>query len=316
VVPRSGSCFGFLEAVSFAAVPDRSSGRAQLAQWITRDDHPLTARVIVNRVWQHHFGRGIVATPSNFGIRGEPPSHPELLDWLTAWFVSRGWSIKDLHRQILLSKTYQLSSEFDPQNALIDPGNRWLWHFQRSRLDAESIRDAMLSVSGRLDRRRPPAHPFPPIETWRWTQHNAFKEVYASQHRSVFLMTQRLVKHPYLAIFDGPDTNTSTDVRPHSTVPTQALFLMNNPFVEAQAEAFARRLTVEESDPERRLERAWEIAWGRPPLPPEIDRARRYLESYSTALLSLGTPTGKTEIDAWTSLARILLTSNEFLYVE
>ena len=243
VVPRSGSCFGFLKAVSCAAVPERSSGRAQLAQWITRDDHPLTARVIVNRVWQHHFGRGIVATPSNFGIRGEPPSHPELLDWLTAWFISHGWSIKDLHRQILLSRTYQLSSDFDQQNALIDPGNRWLWHFQRSRLDAESIRDAMLSVSGQLDRRRPPAHPFPPIETWRWTQHNAFKEVYASQHRSVFLMTQRLVKHPYLAIFDGPDTNTSTDVRPHSTVPTQALFLMNNPFVEAQAEAFARRLT-------------------------------------------------------------------------
>ena len=122
--------------------------------------------------------------------------------------------------------------------------------FQRSRLDAESIRDAMLSVSGQLDRRRPPAHPFPPIETWRWTQHNAFKEVYVSQHRSVFLMTQRLVKHPYLAIFDGPDTNTSTDVRPHSTVPTQALFLMNNPFVEAQAEALARRLAREESDPE------------------------------------------------------------------
>ena len=272
--------------------------------------------MIVNRVWQHHFGRGIVATPSNFGIRGEPPSHPELLDWLAAWFVSHGWRIKDLHRQILLSRTYQLSSDFDQQNALIDPGNQWLWRYQRSRLDAESIRDAMLSVSGQLDRRRPPAHPFPPIETWRWTQHNAFKEVYPSQHRSVFLMTQRLVKHPYLAIFDGPDTNTSTDVRPHSTVPTQALFLMNNPFVEAQAEAFARRLTVGESDPERRLQLAWEMAWGRPPLPREIDRANRYLETYSKALTTVGTSTQKTELDAWTSLARILLTSNEFLYVE
>jgi hypothetical protein len=316
VVARSGSCFSFLELLSAATVPRRSSGRAQLAQWITRDDHPLTARVIVNRVWQHHLGRGIVATPSNFGIRGEPPSHPELLDWLTAWFISRGWSIKDLHRQILLSKTYQLSSDFDEQNALIDPGNRWLWHFQRRRLDAESIRDAMLSVSGQLDLRRPPAHPFPPIETWRWTQHNAFKEIYPSQHRSVFLMTQRLVKHPYLAIFDGPDTNTSTDVRPHSTVPTQALFLMNNPFVEAQAEAFARRLTLDQCNPERRLERACELAWGRPPLPPEIDRAKRYLERYSTALAALATSTRNTELQSWTSLAKILLTSNEFLYVE
>jgi hypothetical protein len=316
VVPRTSSCFGFLKTVSFAAVPERSSGRAQLAQWITRDDHPLTSRVTVNRVWQHHFGRGIVATPSNFGIRGEPPSHPELLDWLTAWFVSHGWSIKDLHRQILLSRTYQLSSDFDQQNALTDPGNRWLWHFQRSRLDAESIRDAMLSVSGQLDRRRPPAHPFPPIETWRWTQHNAFKEVYPSHHRSVFLMTQRLVKHPYMAIFDGPDTNTSTDVRPHSTVPTQALFLMNNPFVEAQASALARRLAREEGDPERRVQLAWEKAWGRPPLPSDIDRARRYLESYSNALATMGTSTQKIELDAWTSLAKILLTSNEFLYVD
>ena len=249
VVARTGSCLDFLRAVPPVACPgpgQRSSASSRSGSRATTI--PLTARVIVNRVWQHHFGRGIVATPSNFGVRGEPPSHPELLDWLTARFIAHGWSIKDLHRQILLSKTYQLSSDFDDDDALIDPGNRWLWHFPRSRLDAESIRDAMLSVSGQLDRRRPPAHPFPPIETWRWTQHNAFKEIYPSQQRSVYLMTQRLVKHPYLAIFDGPDTNTSTDVRPHSTVPTQALFLMNNPFVEAQAEAFARRLALEDRD--------------------------------------------------------------------
>ena len=223
-----------------------------------------------------------MATPSNFGLRGEPPSHPELLDWLAARLVASGWSIKDLHRQILLSRTYQLSSGDDARNATVDPGNRWLWRFQRRRLDAESIRDAMLAVSGELDRRRAGPHPFPPIEQWAWTQHNPFKAVYPSDQRTVFLMTQRLVKHPYLAIFDGPDTNTSTDVRPRSTVPLQALFLMNNPFVQEQA----ARAGPESRDRNRptatgRLERAWELAWCRPPSPPEHEQAGRYLDRYA-----------------------------------
>ncbi len=186
---------------------------------------------MVNRIWQHHFGRGIVATPSNFGVRGEPPSHPELLDWLAARFVAGGWSIKAMHREIVLSATYQLSSDEDTRSAALDPDDRLLWRFPRRRLDAESIRDAMLAVAGRLDPSRPGRHPFPPIEDWHWTQHDAFKTVYPSNHRSVYLMTQRLVKHPFLALFDGPDTNTSTDVRGRSTVPLQALWFLNNPFV-------------------------------------------------------------------------------------
>src|SRR5207245_3545592 len=143
---------------------------------------------------------------------------------------------KEIIRLILLSKTYQLSSSQDESNAAKDPGNRWYWRYDRRRLDAESLRDALLAVSGKLDLRRPGPHPFPPIDKWGWTQHNAFKEVYPSNQRSVYLMTQRLQRHPYLAIFDGPDTNTSTEQRTSSTVPQQALFLMNNPFVLAQAE--------------------------------------------------------------------------------
>ena len=200
---------------------------------MTRPGHPLTARVLVNRVWQHHFGRGIVATPSNFGLRGEPPTHPELLDWLAARFVADGWSIKALHRRIVTSRAYRRSSRHDPANAAKDPGNRSLWRFDRSRLDAESLRDAMLAVSGTLDLSRPGTHPFPPIERWRWTQHSPFKEVYPTDRRSVYLMTQRLQKHPYLALFDGPDTNTSTEARTRATVPLQALYLMNNPWVRA-----------------------------------------------------------------------------------
>jgi hypothetical protein len=297
-------------------VADPASGRLQLAQWITRNDHPLTPRVIVNRVWQHHFGRGIVTTSSNFGIRGNEPSHPELLDWLTWHFVSGGWSIKDLHRQIVLSKTYQLSTENDSANAAIDPANRWLWRFERRRLDAEPIRDAMLAISDRLDLRRQPAHLFPPIESWSWTQHNAFRAVYPTNGRSVYLMTQRLVKHPFLAIFDGPDTNTSTDMRSLSTVPSQALFLLNNPFVHEQADALAERLIRSATESQRRIELAWELAWNRPPTLVEAKRASCYLQDYAHALSETGTPAGRRDHESWTSLAKILLTANEFLYVE
>src|SRR5262249_34930358 len=143
---------------------------------------------------------------------------------------------------MLLSKTYRLSSVWDEDDAAKDPGNRWYWKFDRRRLEAEPIRDSLLALSGRLDVSRPGSHPFPSIDQWRWTQHAPFKDVYPSDHRSVYLMTQRLQRHPFLALFDGPDTNTSTDVRTSSTVPLQALFLMNNPFVIEQAEGFARRL--------------------------------------------------------------------------
>jgi len=230
MVPRAVPSLACLGQIKPPAIPSGSSGRLQLANWLTRPDHPLTARVIVNRVWQWHFGRGIVGSASNFGLRGEEPTHPELLDWLTSRFIAGGWSIKQLHRLIVESKTYRLSSNLDEKNARLDPGNRLLWRHDRQRLDAESIRDSMLLVAGNLDRGRPNAHPFPPINKWVWTQHNAFKERYDTTHRSVYLMTQRLLRLPLLATFDGPDTNTSTETRTQSTVPLQALYLMNNPF--------------------------------------------------------------------------------------
>ncbi len=316
IVPRGVPRLGYLEGPAPPAVAPGSSGRLALADWISRPDHPLTARVIANRIWQYHFGRGIVPTPSNFGVRGEAPSHPELLDWLAARLISRGWSIKDLHRQIVLSRTYRLSSAAHPRNEQVDPGNQLLWRFERRRLDAESIRDAMLLVSGELDLRRPTAQPFPPIEEWHWTQHNAFKVVYPSRQRSVFLMTQRLVKHPFLAIFDGPDTNTSTDVRARSTVPIQALFLMNNPFVQERSAALARRLLRENVGVPDRLALAWELAWGRPATAREAERAGRYLVDCTWAVLGSGTSANQAELEAWTSLARILLTANEFLYID
>jgi len=318
VVPRGVPRFAFLEGEPPPPLGSQSSGRLELAEWLTQPGHPLTARVMVNRIWQHHFGRGIVATPSNFGLRGELPTHPELLDWLAGRFVSSGWSIKAIHREIILSATYQESSDYTAASAAVDPENRWLWRFPRHRLDGESIRDAMLAVSGRLKQGPGGPHPFPPIETWHWTQHDPFKAVYATSHRSVYLMTQRLVKHPFLAIFDGPDTNSSTDVRTHSTVPLQALYLRNNPFVHDQAASFAGRLLAGsgDRDPADRIERAYELAWGRPPRSDELERTLRFLDDCRGALKKARIPGESRELEAWTSLAKVLLTANEFLYID
>jgi hypothetical protein len=316
VVPRGVPRFAFLDGHQPTSASAHGSGRLELARWLTEPTNPLTPRVMVNRIWQRHFGRGLVATPSNFGLRGEPPTHPELLDWLASRFIAGGWSIKAIDREILLSQTYQLSSDLDAHDAALDPDDRWLWRFPRQRLDAESIRDAMLAVAGRLDVSRPRAHPFPPIENWHWTQHDAFKAVYPSHHRSVYLMTQRLIKHPYLAIFDGPDTNVTTEARPRSTVPLQALFLMNNPFVQEQAAGFARRLIAASADRVRRIELAYELAWSRPPTSDERDRATEFLQKSGAALAAAGVRPEYRERETWTSLAKVMLTANEFLYID
>jgi hypothetical protein len=267
---------------------------------------------MVNRIWQHHFGKGIVGTPSNFGLRGDEPTHPAMLDYLAARFVASGWSVKAMHRLILSSKTYQLASAHDDASAAKDPGNRWYWRADRRRLDAEAIRDALLAVSGNLDRTRPGPHPFPPIDKWTWTQHVPFKDVYPTNHRSVYLMTQRFQRHPFLALFDGPDTNTTTEQRRNSTVPLQALFLMNNPFVKEQAEGFARRVVRQSELPDVRLELAFQSACGRNPTSLERERGARYITQYQANTRSAG----PSEVEAWTSYARILLCANEFLYLD
>jgi hypothetical protein len=311
----------FLAGDEPLSIPEGASGRLPFAEWLTRSDHPLTARVMVNRIWQHHFGRGLVATPSNFGTSGEPPTHPALLDWLATQFIESGWSIKAMHRLILASKTYQLSSVADgaaPWNdaALHDPANRWHARCDRRRLDAESIRDAMLAVAGRLDSSRPGPHPFPPMADWNWTQHKPFKAVYPSSHRSVYLMTQRIQRHPYLALFDGADPNVSTDVRTSATVPLQALFSMNHPFVAEQAAAFARRLLNSSRDPAQRVDFAHRLAYARASRTDERQRGAKYFEAYQHELTRAGVAATDAELEAWTSYARVLLAANEFVYID
>ena len=293
-----------------------SSGRLELAKWITSPANPLTARVLVNRVWQWHFGQGLVTTPSDFGLRGEAPSHPEMLDWLTSEFVKSGWSLKALHRLIMESRTYQLASDDQPANLKIDPANRWLWRFARRPLDAESIRDAMLAVSGRLDRTIPGPHPFPPVQIWAFTIHRPFHEVYDSDHRSVYLMVQRNRRHPFLAMFDAADPNLSIPQRQPTTTPTQSLYLMNSPFVREQSEAFARRLLASASDDTARVLLAFEMAHGRVPSAPEVHDALAFLDGYRAKLPGLDQVASGESVAAWAGLTRVLLMSNAFLYVD
>ncbi|MFN3485230.1 MAG: DUF1553 domain-containing protein [Planctomycetota bacterium] len=292
------------------------SGRRELAEWIADPRNPLTWRVMANRIWQYHFGRGIVATPNDFGVRGQAPTHPELLDWLTRRFLESGGSVKDLHRRILLSRTYRMSSRADAAGLQADPENAYLWRFPRRRLEAESIRDALLAVAGTLDRTPGGAHPFPPQNTWNFTQHRPFIAVYETARRSVYVMTQRIRRHPFFALFDGPDPNASTAVRTSSTTPLQGLFMLNDPFVHEQARAFAARLRRECAGEDERIERAYLLAFGRPPSSKEREAARTFLAAVRARLGAAGVPEERRETEAWESTARVLFRLNEFIYVD
>ena len=307
-VPR-----GFLQILGGQKLPKGTtkSGRMELANWIADPANPLTARVMVNRLWQHHFGRGLVATPNDFGIRGQLPTHPELLDHLTQRFIQSGWSVKAMHRLMLLSHTWQLSS-LVPDVASTDPNNTQWWHAERRRLDAESIRDAMLFVSGDLDPTPGSAHPFPPVHTWSYTQHNQFFALYDNHQRSVYQMQQRLRKHPFLALFDGADTNSSTAMREPSTTPLQSLFMMNDKFAHEQAALFTARLMTAEHDDAARVDRAFRMLYARPPEPDEVRMATGYLNQIRSQLAAKKLPGDQ----AWPSLVRALLGANEFLYLD
>ncbi|MFH1303050.1 MAG: PSD1 and planctomycete cytochrome C domain-containing protein [Planctomycetota bacterium] len=296
--------------------PEAGSGRLQLAEWLTAEGNPLFARVMVNRIWQQHFGRGLVGSENDFGNRGELPTHPELLDWLATRFKQSGWSIKALHRLMMNSAAYQQSSDFDAVAAERDPDARFLWRFNRRRLSAEEIRDAMLLVSGNLDSTPGGAHPFPPVETWGFSQHAPFYAVYPTNRRSVYLMQQRLKRHPFLALFDGADTNVSTARRELTTVPTQALYLMNSPFVHQQAEILARKLIQETSDPRARVELAWQTSMGRVPTADQFSENSEFIKGYMVALEESGVAVEARELMVWSALARTLLTRNEFLFVD
>jgi hypothetical protein len=315
VVPRGVPVC--LDANPSPSIPRGASGRLQLARWLTTGPaRALTARVMVNRIWQHHFGRPIVATPSDFGLRGAPPTHPELLDWLARDFIASGWSIKAMHRAIVLSRTYRLAAATDPADAERDTGNTGYWRADRRPLDAEALRDALLDLSGRLDPSRSGPHPFPPESSWSFTAHHQFKAVYPSDRRSVYLMVQRLHPHPYLALFNGPDASMTTAVRDNGFLPLHALYLLNSPFIHQQSAGFARRLIDRERETPARIRLAYLMAYGRPPTPAELDRAAGFLDRYERMLAEEEVPAARRHLESWSALSRTLVASNEFLFVE
>lgn len=285
----------FLRIVAGDSAPkfSKGSGRRELAEAIADPKNPLTARVFVNRIWQQHFGRGIVGTPSNFGNLGERPTHPELLDWLAATFVAEGWSVKSLHRHILLSETYRRSSESNTASEEKDADNRYLWRANRRRLSVESWRDAMLAVSGRLDR----------TMGGQTTNLDAPDNV----RRTVYARISRHELNQLLRLFDFPDANITSERRVETTVPQQQLFILNSQFAVNQAKALAVRLDTESKSDAERVARAYELVFGRPATNGEIELGVKFL----TGPAQSGAKLSRRE-----QYCQALLASNEFLYVD
>jgi hypothetical protein len=294
----------------------RESGRRELAKWVVDVDNPLPARVKANRIWSYHFGRGIVQTPNDFGKQGKPPTHPELLDYLATQFRDGDWSIKSLHRRIMLSRVYQQSSQRSAQALELDPANDWLAGFPRRRLDAESIRDTLLVLGGNLDLSPAGAHPFPAQGTWDFTQHKPFKAIYDTRRRSVYLMTQRIQRHPFQAVFDGADPSTSTAVRMTSTTPLQALFLLNDPLVHEQSRLMAERIMDSSSVTDARVAFAYELLFARPASADEVDAATDFLANAQELLRGANAAAGDIEAESWRAYVRALLRLNEFVYLD
>ncbi len=292
-----------------------SSGRRRaLAEWMASPENPLTPRVIVNRIWHWHFGRGIVPTPGNFGKMGLPPSHPELLDWLATEFVGQGWSIKKMHRLIMTSQTYQMASSFyQATNVEKDPTNVQLWRFPLRRLEAEAIRDAILSASGKINLEAGGEGFFPPIpssvrEGYRQGKWELTKEDPSNWRRSVYTYWKRGLKYPMFEVLDQPDLNVTCEKRNVTTVPTQALTLLNNEFVLLQAGYLAERALREAgNDPAKQIGQLYRIALSRPPTEKE-------LASYLT-FFQKQRDYHHADLPALTDVAHVVLNANEFVYI-
>ena len=287
-----------------------SGRRLALAQWLTSRDNPLPARVMVNRIWAHHFGRGIVGTLENFGKMGDQPTHPELLDWLAVEFMNRGWSIKQMHRLMMTSDAYQMASRFnEPAAAANDPNNQYLWRYRIQRLDAEVVRDNIMATAGTIDLTigGPPIFPHIQPELLQAVSFSRIHGIYRNQddgpavwRRSIYVYSKRNLPFPMMQVFDLPDLNLSFGARNVSTVPTQALTLMNNEFVTRQAQLLADRVKgMAGSDTAKQIDAAYKLALTRPPTPKELTLARELVE-------------GRSLVD----FTNVLLNLSEFLYME
>jgi Protein of unknown function (DUF1553)/Protein of unknown function (DUF1549) len=333
---------GAFQPSAFTPTKTTTGRRLALARWLARSDNPLTARVVVNRLWQHHYGRGIVATPSDFGVRGEEPSHPELLDWLASELVAGEWRLKPIHRLMVASAAYRQASttagKFAKTQASLDPDNTYLWRMNRRRVEAESLRDAMLAVTGELNRKAGGPGVLPPIE--KEVADLIFTEAEVvelwpvtpdrSEHlrRSLYLFRKRNVRYPMFDAFDAPDTQSACPQRAVSTHALQALVLLNSDFATDRAKALAGRLYREAGSTDERIARAYKLVLGRSPRAGEADQARSFLYEQAGFLRvrsrggqSLARPTfaspaaDPAEAAAWVDFSLAMLNRNEFLYV-
>jgi len=276
----------------------QGSGRLELAQAIASKDNPLTARVLVNRVWLHHFGVGLVRTPSDFGTRSDPPSHPELLDYLAWRFMHDGWSLKKLHRLIVLSSTYQQSSDDNPAARSKDPENMLLWRMNRQRLDYEALRDALLAVAGSLDEKLGG----PAVEL--------AQQPFVTR-RTIYGFVDRQNLPGQMRIFDFANPDTHSPQRHTTTVPQQALFLMNSPFVVEQARKLLHRPDVESRTTHaERIAYLYQVLFGRDASVDEVILGERFLQTVSIS------PNEKETLTPWEKYAQVLLLANDFAFVD
>ena len=272
----------------------RGSGRLELACAIVDEGMPLAARVMVNRVWTWHFGRGLVDTPSNFGSQGAHPSHPRLLDDLAARLIDHGWSIKWLHREIMLSSTYRQAGTYDESKQQLDPDNRWLWHADRRRLDVEAWRDALLAVSGELDRSMGG-----PSRKLREPD---------NRRRTIYGTVERRELDDLLRLYDFPDPAFHSPGRSVTTTPLQQLFVLNSDFLQHQSAALARRLAAHTSGLEGRVQLAYRVLYGRRADEEEVRLARGFLSGADSD------PQGSQRL--WSQYCQVLLGSSEFMFVD
>jgi len=296
-------------------IPEDQSGRLQFAEWLTEEDHPLTARVMVNRVWRWHFGKGLVPTVDNFGLRGEKPTHPELLDWLAVHFVEAGWSLKTLHRTIMLSAAYQRQSRYDNAASASDPDNRLYWRYDLHRLDAETIRDALLAVSGTLDRTM--GGSLIPVKNreFFFNHTSEDKAKYADiRRRSIYVPVVRNHLYDMFKLFDYTDASVLNGNRESSTIAPQALMLMNSDLITELSSATADRLLATQQPQQERIQRLFQMAYARPATDAEAQQMENYLQQLERLAArndSTADPTHK----AWQMICQSVLASSEFLYV-
>ncbi len=299
------------------------SGRSDLAQWMTRAENPLTSRVMVNRIWQWHFGEGLVRSCDNFGLLGEKPTHPELLDYLAKHFVDNGWSIKTMHRRLMLSAAYQRNGagSGDPRpttesNAAVDPENRLLSHFPRRRLEAEEIRDSLLAVSDALDCRMGGTQLGIENRKYVTSTANVDPVVYTGNRRSVYLPVVRSALYDVFQAFDFADPSVAIGKRDSTTVAPQALFMMNSQIASAQSRTLSELISQATADEKARILLLYERAYSRPPTDAEISRGLAFLNRYASASTAAGNSAEAARLQAWQVFCRAVLAANEFVYVE